>query len=104
MFNMEDEDLPDKEETPKTNVTTRIQNPLKEDNSILPKIKKLQENMKKVRNNTSTIKIPEFFISSQDPKKVDTPIKPTEDKTENVKKNLKEHETGYDVVEDIKKG
>ena len=63
MFNMEDEDLPDKEETTETNVTTRSQNPLKEDNSILPKIKKLQENMKKIKNNTSTVKIPEFLIS-----------------------------------------
>ena len=64
MFNMEYEDLLDKEETPKTNVTTRSQNPLKEDNTILPKIKKLQENMKKIKNNTSTVKIPKFFISS----------------------------------------
>ena len=64
MFNMEDEDLPDKEETPETNVTTRSQNPLKEDNSILPKIKKLQENMKNVKNNNSTANIPKFLISS----------------------------------------
>ena len=59
--------------------------------------------MKKVNNNTSTIKIPEFVISSQDPKKVNTHVKPAESKTGNVKKNLKEHEIGYDVVEDIKK-
>ena len=103
MFNMEDEDLPNKEETPETNVTTRSQNPLKEYNSILPKIKKLQENMKKIKNNNSTIKIPEFVISSQDPKKVNTPVQPTKIKTDNVKKNLKEHDMGYDVVEDIKK-
>ena len=62
MFNMENEDLPNKEETPKTNVTTRSQNQLKEDNSILPKIKKIQENMKKIKNNSSTISIPEFVI------------------------------------------
>ena len=59
--------------------------------------------MKKIQNNTATVKIPEFVISSQDPKKVNTPVKPTESKTDNVKKNLKEHEMGYDVVEDIKK-
>ena len=40
MFNIEDEDVPDKEETLETNVITRSQNPLKEDNLILPKIKK----------------------------------------------------------------
>ena len=103
IFNIEDEGLPDEEEISKTNVTTRSQNPLKEDNSILPKIKKLQENMKKIKNNTSTVNILEFVISSQDPKKVNTPVNPTESKNENVKKNLKEHEMGYDVVEDIKK-
>ena len=43
MFDMEDEYFLIQGETPETNVTTRSQNPLKEDNSILPKIKKLQE-------------------------------------------------------------
>ena len=103
MFNMEDEEFPMQEETPENNVTTRSQNPLKEDNSILPKIKKLQENMNKVKNITSTVKIHVFVISSQDPEKVNTPLNPTESKTDNVKKNLKEHEMGYDIVEDIKK-
>ena len=31
------------------------------------------------------------------------PIKPVEEKIDNVKNNLKEHEMGYDIVEDIKK-
>ena len=91
------------EEISETNVTTRSQNLLKEDKSILPKIKKLQENMKKIQNNTTTVKEPDFTISSQDPKKINTPLKPIEDKIESVKKNLKEHEMGYDIVEDIKK-
>ena len=103
MFDMEDEHFLIQGETLETNVTTRSQNLLKEDNSILPKIKKLQENMKKIKKNTSTIKIPDFVISSQDPKKLNTPINPTESKNDNVKKNLKEHEIGYDVVEDNKK-
>ena len=38
----------EEEETSETNVTTRSQRLLKEDNSILSKIKKFQENMKKV--------------------------------------------------------
>ena len=62
---MEDEDLFDKEETLETNITTRSQNPLKEDNLILPKIKKLQENMKKMKSNTSTVNIPEFSFQTK---------------------------------------
>ena len=64
MFNVKDENLTEEEEIPKTNVTTRSQHPLKEDNTIMPKIKKIQENMKKIKNNTQTINILEFFISS----------------------------------------
>ena len=103
MFNMEDEGFPDEEEISETNVTTRSQNTLKEDNLILPKIKKLQENMKKMKNNTPTVNIPQFVISSQSPKKFNMLIKPTENKAENFKKNLTEHEIVNDIVEDIKK-
>ena len=49
MFNIEDEDITEEYDIPETNVTTRSQNSLKEDNMILPKIKKLQENMKKIK-------------------------------------------------------
>ena len=103
MFNIEDKDLTEEEEIPETNVTTRSQNSLKEDNMILPKIKKLQENMRKIKNNTQTINIREFVITSQIPKKVNMPVKSTENKAENVKKNSTKHEMGYYIVEDIKK-
>ena len=59
--------------------------------------------MKNIKNNNSTVKIPKFSISSQDPKKLNTHVHPTGSKTDNVKKNLKEQEMRYDVVEDIKK-
>ena len=78
MFNVENEGIHDEEETSETNVTTRSQNPLEEDNLILLKIKKLQENMKKMKSNTSIVNIPEFLISNQNPKKVNTPINTTE--------------------------
>ena len=103
MFDTEEEDFLKQEETPETNVTTRSQSLLKEDKSIVPKIKKLQENMKNIQKNTRTIKIPEFTITSQDPKKIIMLAKPVEEKIDNVEKNLKEHEMGYDIVEDIKK-
>ena len=101
MFDTEGEGSLKQEETSKTNVTTRSQILLKEDNSILPKIKKLQENMKKIQKNTATVKVPKFTISSQDLKKINTPIKPIEDKIDNVQKSLKEHEMGYGIVEYI---
>ena len=70
---------------------------------ILPKIKKLQENMKKMKNNAPMVNIPEFVISGQSPKNVNVPINPAKNKAEIFKKKLTEHEMGYDVVEDIKK-
>ena len=94
MFDTEEEGSLKQEETSKTNVTTRSQKLLKQDNSILPNIKQLQENMKKVQKNTTTNKIPEFTITSQDPKRSNIPVKPIEDKVENVKKNLKTPEMG----------
>ena len=100
MFDTLEEGSLKQEETSETNVTTRSQALVKEDKSILPKIKKLQENIKK-KNNT-TDKISEFTITSQDPKRINMPVKPIEDKVDNVKKNLKTPERGYDIVEDIK--
>ena len=77
------------EEISETTVTTRSQDLVNKDNSILPKIKKLQENVKKLRKNNTNDKIPEPTISSQDPKQVNMPTKPIEDKAGNVKENLK---------------
>ena len=84
-------------------MTTRSQGLFNKYNSILPKIKKFQENMNKIRKNTIADKIPEFTITSQDPKQINMPVKPVEEKVDNVKTNLKEHKMGYDIVEDIKR-
>ena len=58
---------------------------IKEDRSILPKIKRLQENVKKIQKSTTADKIPEFTITSQDPKQISIPVKPIEE-TDDVKK------------------
>ena len=63
MFSIEDEGFTEEEKISEKNVTTRGQVPLKEDNTIMPKIKKLQENMKKIKNNTQTVNIPNFVIT-----------------------------------------
>ena len=62
MFDTIEEGSLKHEETSETNVTTRSRDLVKENKSILPKIKKIQENIKK-KNNT-TDKIPEFTITS----------------------------------------
>ena len=49
LFDTEEEGSLKQEETSKTNVTTRSQGLLNKDNLILPKIKKFQENMKKIQ-------------------------------------------------------
>ena len=70
-------------------MTTRSPDLVNKDNSILSKIKKLQENVKKLQKNNTDDKIPELTISSQDLKQVNMPAKPIEDKVGNVKENLK---------------
>ena len=47
-----------------TNVATRSQGTIKEDSLILPKIKRLQRNVKKFQNKSLADKIPEFMITS----------------------------------------
>ena len=82
-------------------MTTRSQGLLNKDNSILPKIKRLQENAKKIQKSTTTDKIPKFTITSQNPKKINMPVKPVEEKIDNVKKNPEEHKMEYNILEDI---
>ena len=49
LFDTEDEDSLKHEEISETNVTTRSQGLIKEDRSVLPKIKRLQENVKRIQ-------------------------------------------------------
>ena len=51
-----------------TNVMTRSQGLIKENSIMLPKIKRLQKNVKKFQNSSSANKIPEFTITRQNPK------------------------------------
>ena len=70
---------------------------------MLPKIKRLQKNVKKFQNNSSTNKILEFTITSQNPRQTNMSTKTNEEKINNVKSNLTEHKINYDIVEDIKR-
>ena len=63
-----------------TNVATRIQGLLKENSLMLRKIKRLQKNVKKFQDNSSTNKILEFTITSQNPRQTNMFAKPNEEK------------------------
>ena len=76
---------------------------VKEGSIILPKIKRLQKNVKKFQNNSSADKIPEFTITSQYPRQKDMLTKPDEENMNADKPLPTEPQMDYDIVEDIKK-
>ena len=68
LFDTKEEKDPRHEDILETNVTMRSQGLIKENSFTLPKIKRLQKNVKKFQKNTSANKIMEFTITSQNPK------------------------------------
>ena len=62
-----------------TNVETRSQGSVNKYSLILPNIKRLQGNVKKFQNKSLADKIPEFTITSQDPKQNNTLANPNEE-------------------------
>ena len=44
---------------------------------------------------------PELTISSQDPKQVNMPVRPIEDKADNFKENIKAPEMGYELLKTL---
>ena len=68
LFDAEEERNQGYKDILETNVATRSQGTGKEDSLILPKIKRLQRNIKKKFQDKSLAdKIPEFTITNQDP-------------------------------------
>ena len=84
-------------------VTTRSKGPVMDESSVLPKIKKMQENMKKIISTTQTTsKYNPVNIKETTPV-VSKLVKTMVNKIEGTKKGLVEYDMGYDIVEDIKK-
>ena len=77
MLGLENEEPTEEIQMPNVNVTMRRNGPLIEDNTLLPKIKKIQENMNKIRNNTQTPPIPNLVITRQDAPSISKPVKAT---------------------------
>ena len=79
------------------NVTTRSKEPLTKENLLLPKIRKIQESMKKINSNSQTPHIPDLVIRRKKSPAVSKPVKVTESKVEISKKNSVEGDMGYDI-------
>ena len=103
LFDAEEENDLRHEGILETNVMTRSQGLIKKNSLMLPNIKILQNNVKKFQNSSSANKIPEFTITSQNPRQTNMPTNPNEEKINNDRSNLTEHKMDYDIVEDIKK-
>ena len=58
LFDTEEEKNPRHEDISETNVTMRSQGLIKENSLMLPKIKRLQKNVKKIQKSTTADKIP----------------------------------------------
>ena len=64
------------ESIPKIKMTTKGLDVVNKDNSMLSKIKKLQENVRKQPKNNVDGKVPKITIISQDPNQINMHVKP----------------------------
>ena len=76
LFDAEEENDLRYEDILETNIMTRSQGLIKESSLMLLKIKRLQKNVKKFQNNSSTNKILEFTITSQNPRQINCLLSP----------------------------
>ena len=91
LFDAEEERSQGYKEVVDANVTTRSQGTVKDDSLMLPKIIRLQRNVKKKFQHKPVANIiPEFTITSQDPEQNRTPPKPNEEKVYTDKYNSTE--------------
>ena len=73
-------------------MTTKDQDLVNKDKSMISKIRKLQENVRRQPKNNVDDKIPEITIISQDPKQINKPVTPMEDQVDVNKENTKRPE------------
>ena len=73
-------------------MTTKGLDVLNKDNSMLSKIKKLQENVWKQPKNNVDGEVPKVTITSQGPNQINMPVKPMEDQVGDDKENIKNPE------------
>ena len=86
MLGLENEEPTKEIQISVVNVETRIKGPLIEDNILHPKIKKISENMKKIKNNTQTLPVPDLVITRHNSPTISKPVKAAENKVESINK------------------
>ena len=98
------EDEPTEEiQVSSVNVTTRSKGSIVDESLVLPKIKKIKENMKKILSTTQTTPKPNPINIKETIPVVNKPMKTVINKFEGTRQGLVEQDMGYDIVEDIKK-
>ena len=85
------------------NFMTRSKGLVVDERLVLPKTKKMKENLKKILSTTQTP--PKFNLKNTKEINplVNKHVKVVINKTETVKKGMVQHDMGYDIMEDIKK-
>ena len=76
------------------NITTISKGPVIDDRSILPKIKKIQESIKKINTNTQTTPKFDLINKNDEVSPVSEHVKIVENKTESSKNGLVDHDMG----------
>ena len=82
---------------------TRSKEPVVDEILVLPKIKNIKENMKKILSTTQTTPKSNLVNIKETNPVINKPVNTMVNKTDGTKKGLVEHDMGYDIVEDIKK-
>ena len=104
LLDAEEENTQGRKDIREANVTTRSKGAVSDDSILLPKVRRLQRNIKKKFQDKALVdQIPEFTITSQDPKQNRTPPKPNEDNVSANKPQSIKQLIEYDIVEDLKK-
>ena len=86
MLGLEEEEPTEEIQLSVVNVTTRSKGPIMDEILLLPKIRKIQESMKKINSNNQTPPILDLVITRKKAPVVSNPVKVAESKVESNKK------------------
>ena len=104
ILDAEEENTQGRKGVREANVTTRSKGTVSDDSLLLPKIRRLQSNVrKKFQDKALADQIPEFTITSQDPRQNRTSPESNQENVSAGKSQPTRSQIEYDIVEDLKK-